>query len=78
MARGRPAFDPTDKQRLQVEAMVRYGISQDEIAKTLGISKSSLIRHFRAEIETGTTKANAQVEVIYSTSSGSRSPGAPR
>jgi hypothetical protein len=76
MPRGRPAFVPTDKQRGQVEAMVRYGISQAETAKALGIDGKTLAKHFRPEIQTGATKANAQVgEFIYSTIIGLPIPG---
>ena len=76
MAGGRPKFEPTDKQRGQVEAMTRYGIPQEEIANALEIDIKTLTRHFRAEIKTGATKANAQVgEFIYSAIIGLPIPG---
>jgi len=76
--RGRPPFQPTDKQRGQVEAMVRYGILVVEIARTLGITKPTLFRHFREELDIGITKANAQVgEFIFSTIVGLPIPGRP-
>jgi hypothetical protein len=78
MPRGRPIFEPTEKQRGQVEAMLRYGISQEETAKALGINEKTLAKHFREEIETGSTKANAQVgEFIFSTIIGLSIPGRP-
>ena len=42
--RGRPTLEPTDKQRGQVEAMIRYGIPETEIAQALGISKTTLLK----------------------------------
>ena len=75
---GRPPFQPSDKQRGQVEAMVRYGIPVVEIARTLGITKPTLFKHFREELDTGITKANAQVgEFIFSTIVGLTIPGRP-
>lgn len=61
MPGGRPQFQPSDKQRGQVEAMTAYGIPQSEIARTVGISEPTLQKHFAEEIATGATKANAQV-----------------
>lgn len=76
--RGRPKFEPTDKQRGQVEAMTRYGIPQIEIASAIGITKPTLEKHFREEITAGATKANAQVgEFIFSTIIGMPIPGRP-
>ena len=76
--RGHPAFQPTDKQRGQVEAMARYGIPQDEIARAIGISRPTLLKYFAEEIETGATKANAQVgEFLFSTIIGAQIPGRP-
>jgi hypothetical protein len=68
MPGGRPRFQPTEKQRGQVEAMARYGIPQAEMARTLGIGKTTLEKHFAEELATGATKANAQVgEFLFST-----------
>jgi len=76
MARGRPVFEPTEKQRGQIEAMLRYGIPQHEIARVVGIDEKTLAKHFRAEIDTAATKANAQVgEFIFSTVIGVPIPG---
>jgi hypothetical protein len=76
--RGHPTFQPTDKQRGQVEAMARYGIPQDEIARAIGISRPTLLKHFVEEIQTGATKANAQVgEFLFSTIVGAQIPGRP-
>ena len=74
--RGRPTLEPTDKQRGQVEAMIRYGIPETEIAQALGISKTTLLKHFRNEINASATKANTQVgEFIFATIVGLPIPG---
>jgi hypothetical protein len=74
--RGAPAFQPTDKQRGQVEAMARYGIPQEEAARVIGISKTTLRKHFEEELAVGLTKANVQVgEFIFSTIIGATIPG---
>src|SRR5271168_3845877 len=76
--RGQPPFQPTDRQRGQVEAMARYGIPQAEISRAVGISEPTLRKHFRGELDTGLTKANAQVgEFIFSTIIGLPIPGRP-
>src|SRR6267143_1419222 len=78
MPGGRPRFQPTEKQRGQVEAMVRYGITQQEMARTLGIAESTLQKHFAEEIATGATKANAQVgEFLFGTIVGLPIPNRP-
>ena len=65
--RGRPAFQPTDEQRKNVEVMVGLGIPQDKICllvrdrRDTPISRNSLRKHFKKELETGATKLNAQV-----------------
>ena len=42
---------PTDKTRGQVEAMSSFGITQEKIAKYLGISVPTLKRHYEEELE---------------------------
>jgi hypothetical protein len=77
-ARGRPTFVPTERDRGQVEAMTRYGIPVAEIARVIGITKPTLFKHFREELDVGLTKANAQVgEFIFSTIIGLPIPGRP-
>lgn len=64
---GRPPFEPTYEQRKTVEAMVGYGIPQDSICQIITksdgtpISKPTLEKHFRAEIDQGAVKANAKI-----------------
>jgi hypothetical protein len=65
---GRPAFRPTDEQRRQVEAMVGFGIPEDQLCLLIinpqtnkPIDEKTLRRHFRDEIDRGQVKANAAV-----------------
>jgi hypothetical protein len=58
---GRPAFAPTDEQRKQVEVMSGYGVPEDGIALSIGISAPTLRKYFRHELDLGIVKANSQV-----------------
>lgn len=55
------AHKPTDTLRSKVKQLVAVGIPQDDIATILKISKNTLIKHYREEIDTAMTLANAQV-----------------
>ena len=54
--RGRPAFQPTDEQRKNVEVMVGLGIPEEKIRLVVRdrrdkpISRTSLRRHFNREL----------------------------
>lgn len=60
---GRPAFEPTDHERKQVEAMSGYGLPIEQIAVLVrdGIDTDTLRKHFAQELVSGKAKANAQV-----------------
>jgi hypothetical protein len=60
---GRPAFEPTDSERKQVEALSGYGLPIDQIGALIrdGISVDTLRAHFANEMQSGKAKANAQV-----------------
>ena len=60
---GRPAFEPTDHERKQVEAMSGYGLPIEHIAVLVrdGIDTDTLRKHFATELVAGKAKANAQV-----------------
>jgi hypothetical protein len=60
---GRPAFEPTDAERKQVEALSGYGLPFDQIAALIrnGIHIDTLRAHFGSELISGKSKANAQV-----------------
>lgn len=63
---GRPRFEPTDEQRRYVESMAGYGMPQEKIARVLKISKPTLLRAFRDELDIGIIKADAKVvESLY-------------
>ena len=58
---GKPAHVPTKESRNQVEAMVSFGIPQQEIADVLEIDKKTLYKYYRRELDTAAAKANAKV-----------------
>ncbi len=60
---GRPAFEPTDAERKQVEAISGYGLPIEQIAVLIrdGIHVDTLRAHFSSELVSGKSKANAQV-----------------
>ena len=57
----RPAWKPTAKERDTVKTMTGYGIPQHEIAATLRVTKPTLEKRCRAELDTGAADANAKV-----------------
>jgi hypothetical protein len=57
----RPAHKPDDAQRRQVEAMSAYGIPENDISRVLRVDPKPLRKHYRDELDLGSTKANAQV-----------------
>src|SRR5206468_3470733 len=59
---GRPAFEPTDKQRGLVEALSALGMNQTVIAAYPGIEidEKTLRANFRAELDFGLTKLLAE------------------
>lgn len=59
-------YQPTDAQRKSVHAMSAYGIPQNDIARVIGITKNTLEKHFRDELDTAETEANAKVaQTLY-------------
>jgi hypothetical protein len=60
---GRPAFEPTDSERKQVEALSGYGLPFENIAALVrdGIHKTTLMDHFQQELQRGKAKANARI-----------------
>jgi hypothetical protein len=60
---GRKAFEPTDAERKQVEAMSGYGLPIEQIAVLVrgGIDTDTLRKHFARELIEGKAKANGQV-----------------
>jgi hypothetical protein len=60
---GRPAFEPVDAERKQVEALSGYGLPIEQIAVLVrdGIHVDTLRAHFTNELVSGKAKANGQV-----------------
>jgi len=46
-----PAHKPTDQQRAMVRALVTAGLTQDRTAAVIGVNKSTLIKHYKKELE---------------------------
>lgn len=51
--RGRPEFEPTKAQRDKVAIAKGGGMSHDEIALGLGVSRNTLEKHFAVELKAG-------------------------
>jgi hypothetical protein len=58
---GRPPHVPTEATRKQVKALAAYGVPQDEIGKVIGVSKPTLEKHYRDELDRAQSEANARV-----------------
>jgi hypothetical protein len=58
--RGRP-WQPTAKDRELVKSMTAYGIPQNAICAVLKITRPTLERRCRQELDTGLAEANAVV-----------------
>ncbi len=54
-------YDPTQDQRRTVKTMAGFGVPHTDIATFLGIDAKTLRKHFREELDRGTTEANAKV-----------------
>lgn len=52
---------PTSKTRSDVTEMSKVGIPQEDIARAIGITKPTLEKHYRDELDTAATKANTMV-----------------
>src|SRR6201998_2219518 len=79
--RGRPAFQPTDEQRVNVEIVVGLGIPEEQIRLVVRdrrdkpICRNTLRRHFEKELQTGAAKLNAKVgHFMVATVLGTRPP----
>jgi hypothetical protein len=60
---GRPAFEPLEAERKQVEALSGYGLPIEQIAILIrdGISIDTLTKYFERELMAGKAKANGQI-----------------
>lgn len=57
----RAPHKPTAETMAQVEALSGYGVRHDEIALYLDIDPKTLRKHYRAQLDKGTVKANVGV-----------------
>ena len=65
MARtGRPPFQPTERQRGEVSAMVVCGIPEEQVARKIGITRNTLRKHFRDEIELSRMTIHTEVSTF--------------
>jgi hypothetical protein len=59
-------YIPTEDQRKQILMMTGFGIRQEEMCSFLRISRPTLEKHFRRELDTGMTEANMRVaQALY-------------
>ena len=59
--RGRPRYQPTDKDRKQVETLTGLGLTQEEVGAVLGINRKTIMRYFKTELAAGGAKVAAAV-----------------
>lgn len=72
---GRPPHEPTKQTRKFVVSMVAAGIEQLEIARVLGITKPTLHKHYRAELDTGQALAVTEVaQSLFNMATGKAGP----
>ena len=58
----RPKLTPTEEQRRMVKALSACGTPHEKIAKVIGVrSPKTLRKHFREELDLGSTEANYKV-----------------
>lgn len=58
---GRPAHAPTPELRQRVEGYVSCGVTHEQIRKLLNISRPSLEKHYRTELDLGAAVANGRI-----------------
>lgn len=62
----RPAFKPTTAQRRRVSIAAACGLAHETIALALGITRPTLLRHFKAELSSGAALRKLEVvEVLH-------------
>ena len=52
---------PTDEQRTKAKGYAAVGLPHHDIAKMVGVSIKTLLKHYRDELDLGKATANAQV-----------------
>lgn len=62
---GRPAYSPTESDRMDVAKWNRSGASQEEIADALDIDPKTLRKHFEAELATSGRRYNLDLAASF-------------
>jgi DNA-binding XRE family transcriptional regulator len=52
---------PTEQSRAFAKAMAIAGVTREQIAKVIGISPNTLVKHYKAELDTGSYETLAAV-----------------
>lgn len=60
--RGRPSHAPTEKSRRDVEMLVAFGNTEEQVAIVLGITCPTLRLHYRDALDNGMMRANNAVK----------------
>ena len=58
---GRPEYKPTDADRLTVEVLRACGMTQETIAKCMGLSVITIVKHFKPELDAAGEAVTAKV-----------------
>lgn len=61
---GRPEFKATDVLKRKVSECAAVGMSQDDIARAIGCSTPTLVKHFDEELTTGAAIKRAEVTAM--------------
>lgn len=73
----RKAHNPNEQTRGQVAALASFGVPQDDIAAYIDIDPKTLRKHYRRELDTAETRANAAVaKRLYEQATGDSVPAA--
>jgi hypothetical protein len=58
----RPAFKPTADQQDHAKYLARFGVSERDIASTIGVDRKTLRKHFAAEI--AAARVASRIEIL--------------
>lgn len=54
-------YKANDRDRAQVKALTGFGLDQEQISEVIGISRPTLRKYYRKELDSGMLVANAKV-----------------
>lgn len=57
----KPPHEPDARSRSQVKTLVSMGASHDDICRVIGVSKPTMYKYYREELDAGAIEANATV-----------------